>query len=304
MEALIWIAGIVVVASAVIWYLATRSGPDQKADGSEPIADGVSVKRPDADFHVVNNTARVSFAVPVPDQGADPVLRDLLLHYASEIMRDRKRRGHPLDGIDTVRVYARQAGAEVEVGQIDLATPDELPEIAAPIPLARSIEHHDPLRGLEESDVKKVVPTAESTARDQLAPIGSDLRLTSGVDAALRSLGVDPDKMTVTELGRGLLEIAGYGLTKRSDSTYLARGGGTTTFVAFVDHAPGSYPELEAPAISEFLVAFAEARADRGLLITDKFGPYEIYEKEKANPRAHFITRERLQGFVDSIAVS
>jgi hypothetical protein len=110
--------------------------------------------------------------------------------------------------------------------------------------------------------------------------------------------------MTVTELGRGLLEIAGYELTKRNESTYLATGGGTSTYVAFVDHHPDSYPELEATAITEFLVGFANARTDRGLLITDKFGPYEIYEKEKANPRAHFITRERLQAFVDSIAVS
>jgi hypothetical protein len=252
----------------------------------------------------VNNTARVVFAVPIAEHGADPVLRDLLLHHAAEIMRDRKRRGQPLDGVDTVRVFARQAGAEVEVGQLDLAIPSELPEIAPPIPLARTVEDHDPLRGLEDADMKKMVPTRESTARDELSPIGADVRLTSGLDAGLRSLGVDPSEMTATELGRGLLEIAGYSLSQRTESTYVATGGGTTTFVAFVDHQPASYPELEGTVITEFLVGFANARTDRGLLITDKFGPYEIYEKEKANPRAHFITRERLQSFVDSIAIT
>jgi hypothetical protein len=140
--------------------------------------------------------------------------------------------------------------------------------------------------------------------RDQLAPIGADIRLTAGIDAGLRSRGVDPGQMSVTQLGLGLLEMAGYELSLRSDSNYVATGGGTTTFVAFVDHDPGTYPELEATAITEFLVGFANARTDRGLLITDKFGPYEIYEKERANPRCHFVTRERLQGFVDSIALS
>jgi hypothetical protein len=28
-----------------------------------------------------------------------------------------------------------------------------------------------------------------------------------------------------------------------------------------------------------------------------------VYEKERANPKCHFITRERMQGFVDAIAL-
>lgn len=303
MQIVIWF--VVLAAVIVAAYLLLRTGSRPASDSAQPLTDGVNVKRPEAGFHVVDNTARVVFEVPVPEEGADPVLRDLLLHHAAEIMRDRKRRGQPLGGIETIRVYARRGASEVEVGQIDLSVPDELPEIAPPIPLARSVaEDHDPLRGLDARDINRRVPVAESTARDQLTPVGADLRLTAGIDAGLRSLGVDPAAMTVTQLGQGLLEMAGYTLMKRNESTFVATGGGTTTLVVFVDHKPGSYPELDTTAVTEFLVGFANARTDRGLLITDKFGPYEIYEKEKANPRAHFITRERLQGFVDSIAVS
>jgi hypothetical protein len=303
METVIWIVPIVV--AVVVVYLVLRARPGGTPTTTQPIADGVTVKRPSADFHVVNDVARVVFDVPLPEGGADPVLRDLLLHQAAELMRDRKRRGQPLDGVETIRVFAKRGTAEDEVGRIDLTTASELPEIATPIPLARHVaEDHDPLRGLDDADIKTVVSAAESAARDQLAPVGSDLRLTAGVDAGLRSLGVDPGQMTATQLGLGLLELAGYTLNGRGESTYVASGGGTTTFVAFVDHESGTYPELETAAITEFLVGYANARTDRGLLITDKFGPYEIYEKERANPRCHFITRERLQGFVDSIALS
>lgn len=300
---MIWIVSLVV--AVVVVYLVLRARPDGSPVTTQPIADGVTVKRPSADFHVVNDVARVVFDVPLPEGGADPVLRDLLLHHATELMRDRKQRGLPLDGVETIRVFAKRGIVDDEVGQIDLTTASELPEIATPIPLARHVaEDHDPLRGLDDADIKAVVSAAETTARDQLAPVGADLRLTASVDAGLRSLGVDPGQMTATQLGLGLLEMAGYTLNSRGDSTYIASGGGTTTFVSFVDHEAGTYPELETVAITEFLVGFSSARTDRGLLITDKFGPYEIYEKERANPRCHFITRERLQGFVDSIALS
>ena len=69
-------------------------------------------------------------------------------------------------------------------------------------------------------------------------------------------------------------------------------------------HEAGAYPELETSAMNQFLVGFSTARTDRGLLITDKFGPYSVYEKERANPSCRFITRERLQAFVDSIALT
>ncbi len=293
----------VVIAVALYLYLRRETGVEE-GEVSSAAVEGAARRRPAADFHVVDNEALVTFDVPLPAAGADPVLRDLLLHQATELLRDRTRRGQPLEGIDMVRVYAKRAGEAVEVGSLELTQLNELPEVAPPIPLARTVaEDHDPLRQLDDSDIKRTTSAGDTTALDQLEPVGSDIRLTAGLAAGLRSSGIDPETMSVEELGLGLLELAGYSLRDRGDGTYVASGGGTTFYVAFVPHQPGSYPELEAPAINKFLVGFSTARTDRGLLITDKFGPYAVYEKERSNPSCRFITRERLQSFVDSIAL-
>ena len=55
--------------------------------------------------------------------------------------------------------------------------------------------------------------------------------------------------------------------------------------------------------ISVFVADFAGAKTDRALLVTDKFGPFEVYERERRDPRCRIITRERLQKFVDSMAL-
>jgi hypothetical protein len=296
---------VVVVVVAIVAYVLLRGRDGDGSAEVESAVDRLTVRRPDAEFHVVANAAVVTFEVPLPPGGADPVLRDLLLHQATELMRDRKRRGQPLDGIDSITVNAKAAGSIAEVGTIQLTELNELPEVAMPIPLARTVaEDHDPLRTLEDSDIKKVVPVGDTTALDQLAPVGSDLRLTAGIEAGLRSLGIDPRAMNVVDLGLGLLELAGYRIAPHGKGSYVATGGGRTSYVSFVAHEDGSYPELEASAITSFLVGFSSAGTDRGLLITDKFGPYLVYEKEKSNPKCRFITRERLQAFVDSIALS
>jgi hypothetical protein len=302
------IGGIVVVAVVVfvaLYLWLRRNGKAEEGEPSAPAVGEATRRRPDAEFHVVDNAAQVTFDVPLPAEGADPVLRDLLLHQATELIRDRKRRGQPLEGIEMVRVSAKRDGKAIEVASLELTELDELPEVAPPMPLARTVaEDHDPLRQLDESDMKQTTSSADTTALDQLEPVGADIRLTAGLAAGLRSIGIDPDTMSVEDLGVGLLELAGYNLRARGDGTYVASGGGTTTYVAFAPHEAGSYPELESSAINQFLVGFSSARTDRGLLITDKFGPYEVYEKERSNPSCRFVTRERLQSFVDSIALS
>ena len=250
---------------------------------------------PQHEFHVAANKIRIEFEVPLPEEGIDDVLRDLLLHHSLEIIRDRIRRRQPLEGIKQALVFARRNDSHVEVGTLDLTQPEETPQIEKPmlVPIGASPQE-DPLRKLGELDMRQVVPLAEATELDELQPVGEDLQLTAGLAAG----------MSASQLGLGLLEISGYGLTRQSDDTYVASGGGLTTYVRFVDHEAGSYPELESHDITEFLVGFNGAHTDRGLLITDKYGPYEIYAKERANPRCHFITRERMQAFVDSIALS
>ena len=53
----------------------------------------------------------------------------------------------------------------------------------------------------------------------------------------------------------------------------------------------------------QFVVEFVNSGADRGLLISDKFSPFEVYEREKREPRIRFVTRERLQKFVDALSL-
>lgn len=301
------IGGIVVAAVVIaiaLYLLLRRATNEQNGEPSVAAVDETTRRRPEADFHVVRNEAQVTFDVPLPAEGADPVLRDLLLHEATELLRDRRRRGHPLEGIEVMRVYAKRAGEAVEVASLELTELSELPKVAPPVPLARTVaEDHDLLRQLDDSDIKRATPASDTAARDQLKPVGSDIRLTAGLAAGLRSIGIDPDTMSVVDLGLGLLELAGYRLRARGDGSYVASGGGKTSYVAFVAHEAGSYPELETSAINRFLVGYSTARTDRGLLFTDKFGPYSVYEKERANPSCRFITRERLQAFVDSIAL-
>ena len=139
---------------------------------------------------------------------------------------------------------------------------------------------------------------------DELTPLAEELNLTSRIAASLRTQGVDPEDMTVSDLGLGLLRLAGYDLKKRRDGSFVATGHGFTTYVSFVPHEAGEHPELSESAIARFLVAQVSAHTERGLLMTDKYGPYLIYQKERANPDLLFVTRERLQDFVDTIAVS
>ena len=38
--------------------------------------------------------------------------------------------------------------------------------------------------------------------------------------------------------------------------------------------------------------------------LTGNSSPVEIYERERRDPRIRFVTRERLQGFIDALALN
>ncbi len=261
------------------------------------------MQQPKHEFHVVGDQITISFEVPLPASGSDEVLTALLSHHALEIIDDRKRRGQPLDDIPTARISANRLGEEVEVAVLDLDQPDEIldTEIPGLWPL-RMRADYDPLAKFGEK-LEDDKLSLSHKRRGELLPLGEEIQLTVGLAAGLRSMGVDPERMTVTELGLGLLRLAGYVVRDRDDTTYLASGHGGTTLVYCVDHEIGDYPELSERAIAAFLVAYASARTERAMLITDKYGPYAIYAKERANPNTLFISRERLQGFVDAVAL-
>ena len=67
---------------------------------------------------------------------------------------------------------------------------------------------------------------------------------------------------------------------------------------------PGDHPEVADQLIDRFMADFAMSGCDRGLLVSDKYGPFEIYDKERRQPRVRFVTRERLQKMVDALALS
>ncbi len=71
-----------------------------------------------------------------------------------------------------------------------------------------------------------------------------------------------------------------------------------------VAHGADDYPELDEGEIRGFVADFVQSGADRGMLVTAKYAPYAIYEREKAEPRIQFISRERMQGFVDRMATN
>jgi hypothetical protein len=39
------------------------------------------------------------------------------------------------------------------------------------------------------------------------------------------------------------------------------------------------------------------------VFVSEKYAPYTIYDLERREPRIRFLTRERLQEFIDSMAI-
>jgi hypothetical protein len=170
----------------------------------------------------------------------------------------------------------------------------------------------DPIAVLQtvSADRSVAAPTRDA---ERLEPLTSIVELSSPTEAHLRAAGVDPSTMSLHELVRGLLTIGGFQLdnsrsgfsTTRIDDgdIYWIARGSETAVVAIVEHEDGSYPELDEQVLAEFAAAVAQSNPRRAMLITDKFGPYSMYERERRDKRLVFVTRERLQSFVDSFGL-
>ncbi len=79
---------------------------------------------------------------------------------------------------------------------------------------------------------------------------------------------------------------------------------GKSTLLVILTHDEGSHPELEDSVLARFAVEMAQVNPDQAILVTDKYSPYSMYEREKRDKRCVYITRERLQAFVDSFGLS
>ncbi len=305
---MIWIVVVVVGALILlaIWGLVSIAAKRPSRGGAG--ADDVAASRPRpavAEFHVRGAEALVTFDVPLPEGEPDQVLTDLLTHEAVEVVRE-KRHDLPIDHVTHVVALGRRNGEPAEVGRVTLSTPGELPPPAPPeMAIHASRLTFDPLAEFHAADLGTHPGVAAKQPGETLRPLGEELRLARSVEAGLRAQGLDPTQLSAGDLALGLLRQAGYVIVDHAKpGTFVASKGGQRTYVRVVDHERGSYPELDSRIVAEFVADFVGSGSDRGLLVTEKFGPFEVYERERREPRVRFVTRERLQRFVDTYAVS
>jgi hypothetical protein len=149
---------------------------------------------------------------------------------------------------------------------------------------------------------------AASVPEEGLGPAGADVVLPAQIESGLRLQGLDPVSITAGELVLGLLRLSGFTVSSATPvdgyETYVASNPTGRTYVCVEPLGDTDYPELDESIINHFMVDFQQSGFDRGLLVSDKFCPFLVYEKERREPRVRFITRERLQQFVDSVALA
>lgn len=300
---MVWVIVGTAVVVIVVVVLLTRSR-SSSAPSSE--AGVVSVESSDrlrpevAEFHVTDGAARVHFEVPLAEE-PDEVLEDLLGREAVEVVRE-KRHSLPIDDVHEVVALGRRAGTWAVATTISLDTPGELPPPMLPELLphgGRDIDVFDHISTLPQTAPGIAVPTKG----EELPPFATEVRLPGSASAALRAQGVDPTTASGPEIALGLMRAGGYMLEMSGDDTYRARREGQTTLVRVVPHEKGSHPELDEHDIRQFVVDFGGSGANRGMLISEKYAPFEIYDRERRDRRIRFVTRERLPGFIDALAM-
>ena len=304
------LVAIVALVGVMVWVFRSASEDAQRSpETSTPSPRPVPV-----DFHVRGEEAAVYFSVPL-----GPGTSTMCCATCSSTSRSRciaRKRGHglPLEGVTQVVAYGRRGDDYVAVGSVDLPAGGQLPELAAPDLVPHTaLAGYDPLAhlGEQEFDIEPSVATPDEES--ELGPISADIKLTRSTESGLRAQGVDPDDMGLEDLTLGLLRMSGYRLSvertgfQTDDGSkvdiYIADRAGDRTLLGILPHRPGEYPEVSERAINQFVVSVAEVGPRRAFLVTDKFGPYVMYEKERRDARVRFVTRERIQTFVDGFAL-
>ena len=264
--------------------------------------DPLSRHAPVNEFHVHGHEARVYFNVPLPAE-EDDILNQLLVDEAVEVIRE-KRHELPMSEVTEVVAFAGQDGHR-EVGRSKLPNAGELPSPVTASILNLSHVAKDPFEGqFEEQNAVTSVETKMDIPTDDLGPIRDELRIPKGIERGLRARGVDPDTIDGPTFVVSLLELFDYRVSATGEPrSYIALKGDGTTFIKTEPHQVGTHPELDEGVIRKFVVEFGTSGADRGMLITDKFGPFLVHDVERNEPRVRFITRERTQRFIDSMAL-
>ncbi|HUG32010.1 MAG TPA: hypothetical protein VMM14_03885 [Acidimicrobiia bacterium] len=312
---------IIVLALAIAGYVVfnmfrarKRKMEEAARSGSTAPAAGISVSRdlfgaesghhaPVESFHVSGDEARVTFDVPLDDED-DEVLNDLLMGEAVEVVR-QKRHTLPIDDVTHIVVFAGRDRVR-EVGRTKLPAPGELPPPALDSLSFTQIARDPFAAPFDEAGTDHGVAyeTRADVPEDELPPLRDDLKIPKGLDRGLRALGTDPESLNGPEFVIALLRMFGYGVTEQAyPGSYMAIKDGVSTYIATDGYEKGQYPELEEGVIRRFLADFGSSAAERGMLISDKYAPFLIHEIEANQPKVRFITRERIQRFIDSMAL-
>lgn len=258
---------------------------------------------PVADFHVHGEEAIVTFDVPLGDDD-DEVLHGLLVDEATEVVRE-KRHTLPIDDVTQIVVRAGRPDVR-EIGRTKLPSAGELPPPVTDMGLSFAHIAHDPFNAPfdERSDHSVMYETKSDVPADELGPIMDELEFPTGLERGLRALGVDPAGLSAEDLVLALLRMFGYTVTEyASPGSYMVLKDGVSTFILTEPHKRGDYPELEETVIKRFIAEYGSSGAARGLLITGKYSPFMIHEIEARQPNVRFITRERVQGFIERMAL-
>ncbi|MDH5293120.1 MAG: hypothetical protein OEW91_05505 [Acidimicrobiia bacterium] len=257
-----------------------------------------------AEMHVVGESAQVTFDVPFPEDG-DEILADLLVQEAIEVVRE-KRHTLPMDMVHRVEVFTGRGAAKRQVGAHELDLPGSLPpKLDVPSMLNLSPFARDPLEAMENDELPSVPDIAAPASSDDLGPISAELRLPKALDMGLRAQGIDPATMGAVEMVTGLLRLFGYKVNPGPGfGMFIVEKGGTRTFMLGDAYRKGDHPEVAESTVDRFMADFSMSGCDRGMLVSEKFGPFEVYDRERREPRVSFITRERLQKLIDSLALS
>jgi len=294
------VAAVVLVVAVIVFGLRgrRRGGSGAGATLVETDRTGPSV----AEFHMSEGSAEVRFNVPLGAGVIDAVLVDLLVREGIEVVRE-KRQELPLNEVRKVVVFGRRDGGWVEVGSVELDSPGMLPPPMVPDLLPHAsrsdFDAFERISGLPQNPPN----LAERSSVEELEPMGPLVVLPEAIEAGIRAQGLDPDAADACALVLGVMRIAGYSISEKATDTHDGIRHGQRVFLRTVCHLSSNHPELDERQVDRFVVDFISSGADRGLLITEKFSPFEIYDRERREPRMRFITRERIQDFVDALVI-
>ena len=314
MTVLFTILIVVVAVGIVVFVVNSMRSAAESAERSVTAGSPVA-KRPMpmvTEFHVKGGTATTLFAVPLGDVEAGQHLVDLLCATAVEYVREKQRDGLPLDGVHHIEVSAMRRASPEVLCTVDLPDAGVLPDRNDKVLVEPA---DDPIAAVHEVVADASVGSQPDTGTS-LEPIAQTVELSGPTDAHLRSIGVDPATMDLKDLVLGLLRVSGYdvhvgrsgmsglvGITEGKADVFGLTRDGKSTMLAILRHEEGSHPELDDSVLAKFAIENAQMNPDQAILVTDKYSPYSMYEREKRDSRYVYITRERLQAFVDSFGL-